>query len=304
MLFNDILISKQKEQLSEFGLLLKKAFSSQSHTGDLLLIFINGFYDEKIKGTTIADGKKASPFLIGPGLSGHSDETHYRFIHEYRKKVERINYSDYVKLHVYDPNTSEQRDKLLLLEENTIHLETLVYLKIWEGDHFLKNLYQFVRILNSDSYDWFFKLKDHKSEVGTATRPDLIRLKIRDKLSPHSIYAYELIKGTYITQVRNAIAHSNFSFLGRNIHLHNFSKNDPFNNRPRLTFDEWVDIFHNTIILHNSYIWLKNEINSYYAKIYRESGRPIEIRLTDNEGKESFSYVEYVDRINDWRFYR
>ncbi len=101
----------------------------------------------------------------------------------------------------------------------------LIYLKFWEADSTIKKLYQFVRILHGEPYDWYFKISEsNRDKNSTGKRQDIILLKIRNRLKEFSSTLYQVIKDTYKTQIRNSIAHSNYSFLSRNIHLNNFIK--------------------------------------------------------------------------------
>lgn len=49
-------------------------------------------------------------------------------------------------------------------------------------------------------------------------------------------------------QVRNSIAHSNYSFMNRNIHLNNVNGNSSKSQIHELSFDEWINNFHYTMI--------------------------------------------------------
>lgn len=302
MIFKDKLKEVEQKLEGEFGKLLQLALQNQSHPGDVLLLVLNGWKEPKMEGVLISGGKPASPYVIGPGSSGHSDSTHYEFIHEYRKNISKLTYPEYLKLHEWSPERKEEIDKLLFEEGISIHLETLVYIKIWEGDFFIKFWYQFVRILKGEPYDWHFKVKSSNRGDGIATRQDLIRLFIRDELKNFSEPIYEAFKDAYLTQVRNAIAHSNFSFLGRNMHLHNFIEKDPSHQLQNLEFDKWVQMFHTTIILHNFSIWLKNNINSHYGQFYLENPDSVEIRITKDNGEERFSLVEFRPDWQDWKW--
>jgi hypothetical protein len=177
----------------------------------------------------------------------------------------------------------------------------LVYLKFWEADMIIKKLYQFVRILYGEPYDWYFKVQESsRDKNASGSRQDIIRLKIRDRLQKHSQIVCDLITNTYKTQIRNSIAHSNYSFLGRNIHPNNFIKGDPFAKLRYITFDDWIDIFHNTLVLHNQYIRMNNEINNFYAGIAKKNGNEMEIRITEKNGKHYPVILEYRPEWEDW----
>ena len=167
---------------------------------------INGFYEESISESNTFSEKKYNPHVIGLGPEGHSELTHYSFIHKYRTtNISKLNYPDYLKLHEYTSDRSKEIEELIDLEETSIQLEMLVYLKFWEADLIIKKLYQFVRILYGEPYDWYFKVQESsRDKNASGSRQDIIRLKIRDRLQKHSQIIYALITNTYKTQIRNS----------------------------------------------------------------------------------------------------
>lgn len=302
MIFIDKLKEREKILNPEFDRLIDLAWKNQSHKGDLLLVHINGFYEESISKNNALSDKKYNPHVIGLGPEGHSELAHYSFINKYRTtNISKLNYSEYLKLHEYTPERSKEIDELVDLEETSIQLEMLVYLKFWEADMIIKKLYQFVRILHGEPYDWYFKVQESSRDKNSSgSRQDIIRLKIRDRLQKHSQIVCYLITNTYKTQIRNSIAHSNYSFLGRNIHPNNFIEGDPFAQLRYITFDDWIDIFHNTLVLHNQYIRMNNEINNFYAGIAKKNGNEMEIRITEKNGKQYPVILEYRPEWEDW----
>jgi len=211
--------------------------------------------------------EKLNPHVIGPGKEGHSENAHYKFIHEYRtKNIHDLDYTEYLKLHIYNPERNEEIEKLLKFERNSIQVEMLIYLKFWEADLIIKKLYQFTRAIHGEPYDWHFKIKEsNRDSTVTGSRQEIIRLKIRDRLKEHSLPLHDHLKMCYNTQTRNSIAHSKYSFIGRNIHPNNYIKSDPSHQLRCLTFDQWVDMFNGTLVLYNEYIRLKGRVNDFYA---------------------------------------
>lgn len=312
ILFNDILtmifIDKLKEfdeKLgTEFDRLINLVQKKQPHFGDLLLIYMNGFYNETILQFNQRSEKKYNPHMIGPGNMGHSEIAHYSFIHKYiTTHISNVTYPDYLKLHQWTPEKREEIEKLLDIEETSIQLEMLIYLKFWEADLVIKKLYQFVRLLNGESYDWYFKVQESSRDKDcTGSRQDIVRLKIRDRLKAISPILYGLINSTYKTQIRNSIAHSNYSFQGRQINLNNKIKNDPAAQLHRVTFDEWVDIFHGTIALHNQYVKMNNMINDIYTKRVKNGENKVEVMITEKDNNKYPLYVEYIEELKDWKY--
>jgi len=303
MIFTDKLNEIAKILTPEFDRLFDLAISNQKHEGDLLLLHINGSYEPSILEWNSHSSEKLSPYVIGPREEGNSEHTHYKFIDHYRQNyIVNISHVDYLKEHEYSPEKSESIDQLTDLEELTIQLEMLVYLKFWEADMTIKKLYQFVRILSGESYDWHFKVSETGRDTSsTGKRQDIIRLKIRDKVQPISSILFDAIKLAYKTQIRNSIAHSNYSFHGRHIHPNNYIKTDQAAQIQALGFDEWIDMFHTTLMLHNELIRLSEKINKYYAGVALE-GDKISVQITELVPKTYDREIIYRQEWNDYRW--
>lgn len=303
MVFSDIL-TKTTELISpEFDKLLEQAWQNQPHKADLLLFQINGFYDRNalLYNQRNLD-RPLNPHVIGPGSEGHSERTHYDFIDQYRmKNILDISHEQYLQEVNWAPDKQEEINKIVEVERMTIHLEMLIYLKIWETDLFIKKLYQFVRALDGEHYDWRFKIcESNRDKDCTGTREKIIRNLIRDKIEKHSPVLFQFLQETYKTQVRNSIAHSKYSFTGlhsRHIHLNNFIEADPASQLHGISFDEWVVIFHNTLTLYNEYIRINNIISLHYSKIAEINNNELEILVTE----EDMQYVLPVVYIPEWK---
>lgn len=304
MIFKDKLVELEKAFTPELDRLFDEVLKNQTHESDLLLIHINGSYRADTETLNAGSDVKFDPHVIGPGHEGHSEQTHYNFIDKYRRThIANLTLPEYVKLHEYSPERKEEIEKLVDIEETTIQLEMLIYLKFWEADMIIKKFYQFVRLLNGENYDWYFKIQESaRDKDGTGSRQDLVRLLIRDRLKTISPIFFNLIRETYKTQLRNSIAHSNYSFLGRFIHPNNYIKEDPAAQLKAVSFDEWINIFHNTLTLHNQYIRLDNRINEYYSERAQKSKNELPVRVTDKDGKQYSLTVIYRTEWNDWRF--
>ncbi len=308
MIFKDILQSKGAKLSSEINRLIEYAWKKQSHPGNLLLFHVNGFFNEEIlEWNKIGKIGNLNPHVVGPGSEGHSEHTHNDFIHKYRTShIHSLKHTDYVKkflIEKWDKEISERNDALINAEETSIQLEMLIYLKFWEADMVIKKLYQFVRILQGLDYDWYFKIANSaRDTTATGSRQDIIRSQIREPLKKISPILYSLIKDTYKTQIRNSIAHSNYSFTSRTIHLNNFIKNDPSSQLKGLTFDNWIDIFHNTLVLRNEYIGLNNKINTFYGKIAMKNEMVTPILITEKDGNQYELLLEYRDTYKDWGY--
>lgn len=192
-----------------------------------------------------------------------------------------------------------EKDEIFLKTEKdefSFNLETLIYLKIWENDLFLKTWYQFSKIINGHDYEWDFVLKDFSSDE--KTRPNLIRKIIKTDIGKHSAVFKKHAKSGYIQQIRNAIAHSNYYILGRLISFTNFKEGDEYYRIQNFTFEQWMSLFHSSLMLHNYYIWLNLKIDEYYTQLYFKTGNPIEVVC--NHAGQSIIAFYIKDKNNQW----
>lgn len=304
MIFKDKLEDISNKITPEFKKLINLAWLNQTYYSDLLLIHINGFYESDIIKWNAGNSIKLNPHVIGPGKEGHSEITHYEFINKYRQSfIYDKPYTEYLREVDRSIEKPQRIETLVDIEETTIQIEMLIYLKFWEADLIIKKLYQLARLINKENYDWYFKiLESSRDKTATGTRQEIIRNKIRDKIKPYSETIYQLIKKTYISQLRNAIAHSKYSFLGRNIHLNNYIKSDPASQLGSISFDDWVDIFHSTLVLHNEYLDMNNFINKLYGEIASENDNTLTVRIIEKNNKEYKLPVEYRYKWKDWNY--
>ncbi len=307
MLFTDLLNKKTQELEPEFDKLFKDILANQTHEGDLLLVRVNGFYHTEAKNWDSEFSK--NPYMIGPNTEGHSDLLHYKFIHDYRQNsISDISYTDYLKKHEWSEEKMEEINLLTEKEGMSIQLEMLIYLKIWEADLFIKKLYQFTRLSLGEPYDWHFKITEsnRNKEGTTGKRDEIIRNKIRDKLEQNYPKLYAAIKNAFKTQLRNCIAHSTYFFGGRYIHTNNYIKNDLSAQIEVLPFNDWIDMFHDTMIIYNQLIRFNHLIDNLYSQAAYDHDLLFQIRLNriDPEEKTEYYFLKYRPEFNDWGFNR
>jgi hypothetical protein len=164
-------------------------------------------------------------------------------------------------------------------------------------DSYLKKLYQLTRIVNSESYDWHFRIKQsvNVKDIGKK-REEIIRVLVRDRLKSDYPLIYAAIKNSYRTQVRNSIAHSQYSIFGRYIHLNNYKADDPYSQIQVITFDEWVDMIHDTLVIYSQVSRLQKLIDRFYVGLSKNSGGTIEVRInrTDPIEKVEFHFLKPI----------
>jgi len=221
MLFKEILDVKYRALYSEFEKLYTLIIQNQTHEGDLLLVKLNAFYNPEVK-TWNNVQEKMSPYMFGPNHEGHSEITHHDFIGHYvEHNMSKISLKDHLNSVVYAAERKKEIDRLNFEETISIQTEMLIYLKIWESDVFIKKFYQLTNLLQGLPYDWHYDLTKTPTENGTtASRSKILREKIRNKFLEPIPELYQSFKIAYTPQVRNAIAHSQYSILGMDIPLY------------------------------------------------------------------------------------
>jgi len=287
MLFKETLDRLRPEVETALDEIFQAVLSKQTHEQDLLLIEINGFYEKDYDTPDV----KISPFLFGPGDWGYeTDHTQYRFFDFYRRTIISELREDYFK--DYDTNKEKQD-----LYDITLQMELMVYLKFWESDRMLKKLYHLSNLALGKNYDWQFEI------VKDDSRNLLIRKSIRDPIKDICPKYYQLLKDIYLSQIRNAVAHSDFYITKTRL---GFSNVDPTNHAPlgQIDFKTWEERFHKQILFYNGLIGRFQYFHSQYQKQQEDKEFGLEIRLTKNDGSERKDWIKFV-HINrpDWMWY-
>jgi len=302
MLFNELLVQKFNSLTPCFTKLFDLAVSNQTHPGDLLLVMENAWLSMKQDHDN--GGNLKAFYNIGMDIDGHCQNTNYDFILQYVNGTPDLKYQEYLAKISFNAGRSKEILEVTFGEGITIQVEMLIYLKIWEGETFIKKWYQLMRLVDGEDYDWHLSIKGFGGKVyGSLSRHEMFRY-IKEKLQKHVPDLYEVFKRTHRSQIRNAIAHSQYAILGRNIMLNNFeeSKSDSLGG---LSFDEWIDIFHETIELFNQYTKLFKKIRSYCFDKSLLVNKKAEVRVSRKHPTiNQFLTVLYTrDFFEDWSPY-
>jgi hypothetical protein len=166
-------------------------------------------------------------------------------------------------------------------------------LKFWESDLILRQLYNLTNLASGKYYDWHFGL--------SYSRRPFIREQIQAPLKDICPKAYKLIEEIYSSQIRNAIAHSKYYFLGRNIQLGNKEENK-FYKLHNIPFDEWEIIFHKTLLFYNFIIGNLQKYDKMYQIEVRDKfyGLPLSTPGLSNHGLRKNQWVKYDNGYHRW----
>ena len=281
MLFTETLADLHLSVKQATEELFSVAIRNQTHPQDLLLVNENagpnkmGITNPHLVGSI-------SGYGYGQGIEGFVEQCQSKFYKGY------VN-TTFSKMQVMqDLKTSAELQET---EENSIHLELLLYLKFWESESILKKLSQLTRLAMGQDFDWNFKFEDH-------TLHDLIRCDIRDNLKTICPLMYDVIKKTYLSQLRHVAAHSQYYFFFNTRMMH-FSNYDPakHNFLKVLSFDDWEPKIHNIALLYSELNKCTHKYHGIYKAQAVSNNNQLEFR--DWEGRfRTFQYDANYDRWN------
>jgi len=293
MIFKDLIDELQGVVAQAVEELFNAAWMNQSHPQDMLLVDQHGFYEEFLVDKQVREHHILSPYVIGPSTIISGEITLYKFIDWYRQShiLEKEQFERQVQ--------SNQQAKLN--EELTVQLEQSIYLRFWEADSLLKQYYQLSKLACGKPYDWHLKIPVHPRE---GSKQHIIRKKIRDRVKDACPKFYTLVKGNFVSQVRNAIAHSQFYLEGRGMYFLNYSDNpSAYSSLKGMSFDEWYRMFHTTLLLHNATIKSLNTYRQHYKEKTLDNGNRITVRITKKDKTEKLSDVSIPNDRDEWVWY-
>ena len=263
----------------------RTAEQNQKTENDILLVKIHGFLDRESKAGL--NKIRFSEYVFGPGQEGLSADRFYEFFNIYRHQItSKKNFLEDIK---------KQKDEVEQAERMSVDIELLIYLKFWESDLILRQLYNLKNLATGSRYDWNFDPNKFWK------RRELIRLEIQQPIKAISPLFYDLIDETYSAQIRNAIAHTKYYFLGRNINLTNKLDN-PHYKLFNIPFDDWEIRFHKVILMYNHIIGNLNRINIKYAEKSADlhNGLAIETPKKGKHGLNKIHWIKYDDNFKRW----
>lgn len=303
MLFEKTLNEKHLALWPQFEKLYRLILKNQTDDGDLLLVHINGYHNSEVhEWDNIKE--QLSPYMFGRNNDGFAEYTHYDFIGNYIKEnTSEEQPNDYTKKFVFSEGRRKEITDLEFKEAISIQTEMLIYIKIWESDTFIKKFSQLTGLLHGESYDWHLTLSGTGKQAFTS-RTVFIKQKIIERLKGELPDLHVSFEKSYVTQIRNAIAHSQYSILGRRIQLNNFKKDSLSSGLRGLSMEEWSDIFHETIVLYTCYHKFLRAVNSNYGIVAKQNNGMFPIRITRKDPIKEIQYlpVYYGDFFENWNW--
>ncbi len=280
MLFEETIEKYDNEVKSAVDELFAKAYSHQSNDTDLLLVLMNAlktdYPPETLKRLDIDN------YQIGADIIGFRYNSFYNFINQYGCKVFRKDDLD-VKL-----LNSNDRDYFI---EN----ELIIYLKFWETDLILRRLYNIARLARGEKYDWEY------NQSFFNTRRILVKDNIQKNLAKISPKFNKLINEVYISQIRNAIAHSQYYLMYDSIILTNKNESKHYTIEA-ISFNDWEVRFHKNILLYHHLIRCNKEyLEKFQEKVKgRYNGLKVVFPEIGKMGIDKIGWVKYDEHFKRW----
>lgn len=214
-----------------------------------------------------------SPYIIGPGEEGIMDYDRVDFFHFYTQLPFENQYNE-----TNDSNLKEQ------IIKHSLHLELMIYTHFWEALPILKVLKQLCN-LSDKKYDW-------NIDVPLMGKHTFIR-EIRDTFKNSNLEIHSVITKGFHSQIRNAFAHSQYSFSSDTIHLGNYDPKEAWQ-IPSISICDWEDRFLYTTLLFSSIV---KALNTYKDSL-SEDLFTIQVPETNNSETLISRKVRYVKNQN------
>jgi hypothetical protein len=167
-------------------------------------------------------GCNLNPFVIDSRMDRYKDETRLTYL------------TEFLTQHYSFENGSQEVEDILY----RMHNELMVYAHIWESKPFLKKLFRISSIVAGKEYDWHVDVPD-------MSKHEFIRDVIRPKFEKELPCMVEIMKKGFHTSLRNAFAHSEYSFDTMNNHKRIWL--DTYTGKSwdiqEISFDEWSERF-------------------------------------------------------------
>jgi hypothetical protein len=134
----------------------------------------------------------------------------------------------------------------------------MIYSHFWETDSTLKELRQLANLVSGKPYDWV-------NEIPSREKYEFIRDEIREVFLSLDLDVGRIIQESYHSQLRNAFAHGQYAFHGKNsIELRNY-KSEP-HELQWITFEDWEQRFLKAALLFYELLHAKGDLLEDYGQ--------------------------------------
>lgn len=182
-----------------------------------------------------------------------------------------------------------KKDKDLLDDVYRMNIEFLIYTHIWEAKPYLKRLYRLANLLCGKEYEW-----DVKNQG--SSKSDFIKNKIAKSFNKAKCPLDRIITDNYNTNLRNAIAHSDYQIDKRLKKINYKSKTVSCST----TFDDWSTFFAYSFCL--SY-YFTDFVTKRRKRIIQDWGKnSYTIKMPFSDGQIRHTCIKYDVKRDDFKF--
>lgn len=221
-----------------------------------------------------------SSYRIDNWIDEFQDSTRIKFLSEFL-----TNY------YAFPPSQTSTND-----DSYRMNLELMVYSHLWESKSYLKKLYRLAHLLNNENYQWEVK-------VPPMGKHDFIRTHIRKVFKDNNLKIWEVIKNGFHTSLRNAFAHSEYSFDRMNNHnrinLYNYGGENW--ELQMISFDEWSTRFVYSALLGYNFLRIvldrrlnlveENGTETFTVRLPIQTEKFTDIRVRYDKQNNAFSQI-------------
>ncbi|GAA4416299.1 hypothetical protein GCM10023187_47610 [Nibrella viscosa] len=201
-----------------------RAKRNQFINNDYIVFLANGSFEQRLVGNV----QKLSPYVID------SQEDKY-------KDLDRIIfYVDYLNSNpalILDRLPEESKDRHVKFYTS---MEMMIYAHLWESTQYLKILHNLATLIDRQKYNWKSPVNQHTN------RQQFIRSQ-REVFNRYGLKIADLITQSYHSQIRNAFAHSDYSYgmgsFESDILLWNYEEKHSSRHLKGLSLEEWNERF-------------------------------------------------------------
>ena len=214
-----------------------------------------------------------SPYTI----SGHNIDNYYDYTRQHFL-------CEFLNTYYSFTNKNELKD-----DEYRMNIEFLIYTHIWEGKPFLKRLYRLANLLSGEEYDW-------KIQIPSIKKSNFIIENIVEPFNKANCLLGEIITENYKTDLRNAIAHSDYQIDVVSKGIRYRSKAALYNT----SFDVWSIHFAFSICL--SY-YFSHIVTERRKRIIQDlGGNHFTIKMPFSDGSIKYACIQYEVDKDDFGF--
>lgn len=241
---------------------------------EYILLLADGEYKEQLLNSL----QKLEPYVIDSREDFYMDDTRVKFFIEFLKTFYSF------------PKTKNNQ-----VDDSDIrqHMELMIYSHVWESRPFLKRMYRMAILCSGGSYDWSVK-------VPPMGKHDFIRNEIRQRYQNNGFNLFQVIKNGYHSSLRNAFAHSEYSFddQTKSIFLHNYGGEGWELNT--ISYNDWSKRFCYSVLLAYHLIKITQERRQ---NIVNELGTTMfQINHPRRNGDVLPTNIEYRPQHNSFNF--